>query len=266
MGKARPVPAGGLRTARSASEAAMALVAGFAEPVRAAATVGELGALLADAASGLGFPYHALVQHADLCRPPPRFLFLQNYPVAWVETFARSGLHREDPAQRLAARRPGGFAWADLPRLMRLSAQQDQLLDRARKAGLGDGYTVPLHAPGARGASCSFATAPGTPLVPDVLLAAELLAHLAFAAVHGLLRGAQHEVPCLSRREEECVVLMAQGKTDWEIGVILGLAEETVTKYLKTARARFGVSRRTQLAIAAVCHGTLGLDEIISWQ
>jgi len=55
---------------------------------------------------------------------------------------------------------------------------------------------------------------------------------------------------------------MAQGKTDWEIGTILGLSEETVTKYLNAARSRYGVVRRTQLAIAALCDGTLGIEEV----
>src|SRR5918993_315389 len=106
----------------------MALVADFAEHARAASSVAALGDLLAEAAQGLGFRYHALVQHADIARPPPRFLFLQNYPADWVEAFARRGLHREDPAQRLAARRAGGFAWADLPRLTALSPFQERLM------------------------------------------------------------------------------------------------------------------------------------------
>lgn len=244
----------------------MELVADFAECARAASTVVELGAMLGHAAVGLGFRYHALVQHVDIARPPPRFLFLQNYPADWVAAFARQGLHREDPAQRLAGQRAGGFSWADMPRLMAMSPMQSRLLQGAQAAGLGEGFTVPLHAPGKRVASCSFVMAPGTSMEPDVLLAAELLAHLAFGAAHDLLAGARCNIPHLSRREEQCVVLMAQGKTDWEIGVILDLSEETVTQYLKTARARFGVARRTQLAIAAVCHGLIGLDEVISWQ
>ena len=72
--------------------------------------------------------------------------------------------------------------------------------------------------------------------------------------------------PHLTPREAECVALLAQGKTDWEISVILGLHEDTVTKYLKAARNRFGVTRRTQLAIAAVTHGQLSLDELATWQ
>ena len=244
----------------------MELVTEFAEWARAASTLAELGAMLGDAATGLGFRYHALVQHVDIARPPPRFLFLQNYPAGWVEAFANGGLHRQDPAQRLAASRAGSFSWADMPRLMAMSPVQRRLLKGAQAAGLGEGYTVPLHAPGKRAASCSFVMAPGASMEPGMLLAAELLAHLAFGAAQELLPGAGRNNPRLSRREEQCVVLMAQGKTDWEISVILGISEETVTGYLKTARARFGVARRTQLAIAAVCHGLIGIDEVISWQ
>lgn len=54
--------------------------------------------------------------------------------------------------------------------------------------------------------------------------------------------------------------------TDWEIGAILRLSEETVTAYLKAARRRLGVARRTQLAIAAVSYGLIAFDEIVTWQ
>lgn len=253
--------------ARASDGYAMTLVAEFADTARTATSMRALGALLAAATRDLGFRYHALVEHADLARPPPNLLFLQNYPAAWVETFAHAGLHRQDPAQRLASRRPCPFAWEELPQLIPLTVAQGQLLDQARRAGLETGFTVPLHAAGQRTASCSFVTAMGRPLPRFTLLAAELLAHIAFAAAFDLRHQFMEDaVPHLTPREEECVTLMAQGKTDWEIGVILGLSEETVTKYLKAARNRFGVTRRAQLAIAAVSRGQLGLDELAAWQ
>ncbi len=239
----------------------------FAASLRGAASVEELSAILGDISGELGFAYHALVHHGDLTRPPRRFLFVQNYPASWVETYARAGLHRLDPAQRLASRRPGSFAWHDLPILAGLSRYELRMMDGAREAGLGDGFTVPLHAPGERAASCSFATLPEQTLPEGALPAAELLAHLAFSVLFDLLHpGRLSLAPRLTPRQEECVTLMAQGKTDWEIGVILGLGEETVTGYLKAARMRLGVARRTQLAIAAVSYGLVGFDEITTWQ
>ncbi|KHK89126.1 hypothetical protein LK12_22240 [Novosphingobium malaysiense] len=215
----------------------------------------------------LGFPYHALVQHADLARPPRHLVFLQNYPACWVETFARQGLHRHDPVQLLASRRPGSFAWRDMPRLLQLTAANRQVMNDALRAGLGEGFTVPLHVPGVRSASCSFAVHPGEPLPVDSLLAAEILAHGIFSALFDILLAPRRRaIAHLAPRELECIRLMAQGKTDWEIGTILGLAEETVKTYLKSARERFGVARRTQLALAAVSHGHVSLDELVTWQ
>jgi LuxR family quorum-sensing system transcriptional regulator CciR len=242
-------------------------VAAMAESLRRAGTVEELSALMGEAAFKLGFRYHALVHHADIARPPARFIFVQNYPRDWVEAYARAGLHRTDPAQRLASVRPASFAWQDLPQLTALSAAEQRLMGKARSAGLGEGFTVPLHAPGERAASCSFATIVDEPLPGNALLAAELLAHVAFSTLFDLLHYQRRSsAPRLTARQEECVVLMSQGKTDWEIATILGLGEETVTAYLKAARQRFGVSRRTQLALAAVSYGLIGFDEIVSWQ
>jgi len=245
----------------------MSEISALVASLRYAATIEELSALLSVIARKLGFRYHALVHHADLARPPRRFIFLQNYPSGWVETYARAGLHRLDPAQRLAARQPGSFIWRDLQDIVGLSVHELRMMEQARVAGLGDGLTVPLHAPGERTMSCSFAMASDEALPDDTLLVAELLAHAAFAALFDLLHpGCCAPEPRLTARQEECVTLMAQGKTDWEIGAILGLSEETVTTYLKAARRRFGVARRTQLAVAAVSYGLIGFDEVVTWQ
>lgn len=237
----------------------------MAERLRRAATVDELSACLAAIARDLGFAFHALVHHADLARPPPAVIFLQNYPRQWVQTYARAGLHRDDPAQRLAGARPASFAWAELGHVTPLSRGEMRVLEAARQAGLGEGFTVPLHAPGERAASCSFSCEAGEPLPLEALPAAEFVAHAAFAALFDLLHpGRASTCPRLTPRQIECVTLMAQGKSDWEIGAILGLTENTVTTYLQSARQRIGVARRTQLAVAAVSYGLVDFEDIRS--
>lgn len=245
----------------------METVAAFAMRLREVATVSEVDDILSEACDGLGFAYHALVHHGDLANPPARFLFLQNYPAGWVETYTRKHLYRDDPAQRLAGIRPGSFAWEELPRLAPLSSRERGVLKACHEAGLGEGFTVPLHAYGARAASCSFATEPGVALPREKLLAAELIAHVAFSVLFDMCHSPKGRPPIgLAPRERECLALAAQGKTDWEIGVIIGLAEETVTGYLKSARRRFGVATRTQLVVAALAHGLLGWDEAVTWE
>lgn len=240
----------------------MDLVLEFADRSRALDDLVALGDLFATAAHDLGFSHHALVEHVDLARPPMQFIFINNYPKNWVAAFATRAMHRLDPVQCAASRLVGGFGWKEISRHLALEPHQLAMLREARETGLGDGFTVPLHAPGARKASCSFVVPPGARLPAASLFAAEYLAHLAFKTARSLLRA--EKVPArLTRRQRQCVTLVAHGKTDWEIAAILGLSEETVGKYLDAARIRFGVARRTQLVVAALAIGEIELEDAV---
>jgi LuxR family quorum-sensing system transcriptional regulator CciR len=243
----------------------MAVAADFADRVDQVREMEALASLLEAAARDLGFDYYALVEHANIVRPPASFMCAQNYPEGWVEIFAHRRLHALDPVQALASRQLAGFIWSDLPRLMALTPAQQAILTDAAHNGLGAGYTVPLHAPFGRTASASFVMMPGRPLPQRAFLAAECTARLAFHVATTILAASGKRLR-LTLRQRQCVALMAQGKTDWEIAFLLGLHEDTVTKYLDAARARFGVARRTQLALAALSEGEIALDEVISWQ
>jgi DNA-binding CsgD family transcriptional regulator len=52
----------------------------------------------------------------------------------------------------------------------------------------------------------------------------------------------------LSRREAEVLRWVAAGKTNWEIGMILGLSPRTVQKHLEHIFAKLGVENRTAAA------------------
>lgn len=67
----------------------------------------------------------------------------------------------------------------------------------------------------------------------------------------------------LSPRQVECIALVAQGKSDWEIGQILGLSRDTVHEYVESARRRYGVRRRTQLVLRAVRDGHLNMEALL---
>jgi DNA-binding CsgD family transcriptional regulator len=66
--------------------------------------------------------------------------------------------------------------------------------------------------------------------------------------------------PGLTRREIQCVYWVNEGKTDWEIGRILSISEDTVAFHLKNIKQKLGVARRSQIPISAWLRGVL-LDE-----
>ncbi len=56
----------------------------------------------------------------------------------------------------------------------------------------------------------------------------------------------------LSDRESEVLAWLANGKTSWEVGEILGIAEITVKKHARTIRDRLGVATTVQAVVEAI--------------
>ncbi|MGF7148940.1 LuxR family quorum-sensing system transcriptional regulator CciR [Sphingomonas zeicaulis] len=239
---------------------ALSVVSEFVERSALVREPGSLEQLLASTVRSLGFEFFALTHHGDLVRKPNGFVSLQNYPREWGKRFRADGLHRWDPIQQLASQTSSAFLWSDVMRRLRPSDRQLTLLAEAQSAGLGAGLTVPLHAPGEPAASLSLVvSSPDTGISRQCLIAAQCLAVAAYSTALRLRGPMRSSIRTkLTRRQIQCVELAAEGKTDWEIGRILGLSEETVTKYMNAARGRYGVARRTQLIVAALRDGSIG--------
>lgn len=168
---------------------------------------------------------------------------------------AQLGLRR-DPVHAACRRAASAFTWDRIGALVSLGAGDRELLSRGRRFGVAPGLTVPLHIPGEPPASCSFTAPLGVRPGRHNRLAAESVALHAFAAARRLVSRAPP--PHLSRRELECVRLIARGKSDWEIAAILGLSAETVRGYVKRARLAYDVVSRTQLVVRALHDGLIG--------
>ena len=61
----------------------------------------------------------------------------------------------------------------------------------------------------------------------------------------------------LSQREREVLSLVAQGKTNWEIGTILQISEYSVRDYLKDLSRRMATSNRTHTVTRAIRLGLI---------
>ena len=234
--------------------------------VRDVAAVNDEGALTAalDAITGeLGFRYYALTHHVD---PRGRGLALRlhNYPDGWERFFDERGLATIDPVHRASHQTSIGFAWSDLDQLIRLTEADLEVLALARSVGIGEGFTIPAHVPGDAHGSCSFAMATGDAIRADHLALAQLVGAFAFEAARRMWR--QHNFPLpaarMTDRQRECLMWCARGKSDWEIARILGISHETVIRHLKQARERYGVTKRTQLAIHALFDGTIAFIDV----
>jgi LuxR family quorum-sensing system transcriptional regulator CciR len=69
--------------------------------------------------------------------------------------------------------------------------------------------------------------------------------------------------PLLTPRQRDCVVLVAQGKSDWEIGRLLGISESTVHKHVEDAKRRYGVPTRIQLVVRSLFEKRVAFSDVL---
>jgi LuxR family quorum-sensing system transcriptional regulator CciR len=238
----------------------------FASLAEGAAEADELGKVLLAITLELGFQYFALSHHVDVVALGDGAIRLHNYPPQWADYYDAQALGVSDPVHRASHVTSLGFRWSQMPRMIPLTARDQRILALGREQGIGDGFTVPANVPGEARGSCSFAIEAGRPVPEAMLPLAQLAGAFAFEAARRLWSGRGHrqdaDAPRLTDRQRDCVLWVARGKGDWEISRILGVSEETVARHVKQACGRYGVSKRTSLAIRTLFDGTLSFTDI----
>ncbi|MFN3590920.1 MAG: LuxR family transcriptional regulator [Thermaurantiacus sp.] len=237
-------------------------VQAFVTEVKSAHSLDTISGLLSDATREFDFDHFAMTQRYGL-RIDGVPVQLHDLPEIWTELLAERDYWRNDPVLAACQRTVAPFSWEDLPELIELTPRHQSYMQQAADLGLSNGWTVPIHIPGEATGLCSFVLSADRDLPRDSLPAAQYLACFAFEAARRLASRGDPPAPKLTRRQVECVVLAAKGKSDWVAGQILGLAPDTVHKYLEQAKARFGVSSRTELVVRALYDGQIGFSDIL---
>ncbi|HVU33454.1 MAG TPA: response regulator transcription factor [Opitutaceae bacterium] len=155
----------------------------------------------------------------------------------------------------LDIRLPDGSGIEGCPRILRDAPQarililtsviDDRLVDDAIRAG-AHGYL--LKEIDGRGLVAA---------IRDVAAGKSILDPAATARVMQLVRsggGARDAFATLSPQEKRVLALIAEGCTNKEVGVKLGLSEKTVKNYLSTVFEKLHVSRRAEAAVIYAQH------------
>lgn len=242
------------------------VVQGFLESGdRGSPSPDRLAAEFLKAIQALGFRHFACCSHVDPFHPPPEAVMLHNYPGGWVRTYSEAKLYESDPVLKYAESNPLPFFWDGALRSAPMTRSQKTMMADAAGYGLAHGYTVPLRLswiPGCLRASCT-AIPDCESLDPRSYLAFEVAAsylHFCAARVHSPWLAANPAR--LTRRELECLVLVAQGKGDWTIGRVLGLGESTVHFHIEQLKRRLRVATRLQAVVQALMSGQISYGEV----
>lgn len=171
--------------------------------------------------------------------------FRSTYPEKWVATYFENDFLAIDPVVGVAR---WGLLPVDWSTLGRRSSQVNRLFDEACAHGVGpNGLTVPVR--GANGERSLFSVAStrskrdwATLCVSNLhdLHILSYYLHEKVLALSGLCRPAA--IRDLSRRERQCLQLLASGKIYKQIAAILGISESAVRLYMRSARRKLSAT------------------------
>jgi LuxR family transcriptional regulator, quorum-sensing system regulator CciR len=213
----------------------------------------------------LGFTFFQLKAYAD---DPgiAHHAALTNLPEGLVQDRLDATRGGTGPLQALCRNRVAAFSWSEL---LREAPSNDAYRAVARSYnafGVGDGFFVPLTPRDGAHGSAQFYVRDGEDLPSRSFPFAQYLGALAYDSLKRIAFAGifpSNTSPDLTARQLECVQLVARGRSDREIGQILGISEETVHKHVKGAMQRFDVTTRTQLVVRALYSARLTYDVVL---
>ena len=193
--------------------------------------------------------------HALNCDGIKKHLLLSTYPLGWLERYCQNYLYI-DPVMRRIQSKQASFLWAEAAS-KDLEPAARTMFGEAAEFGLKDGFTVPMVTLDGALAAVSLA-GPAAEIPPEGRGMISLISAFAIGrAIELCNRGSRRKLINLTEREVECLKWAADGKSEWEIGTILGVSEHTVDRHMANARRKLGARTRTQAIATAMRLGLI---------
>ena len=179
------------------------------------------------------------------------------WPPEWFEIYNREDFSVMDPVPRHGASTVQPFEWAEAHYDKDSNPAAHLVMTRATDFRLMQGYCIPLHYDDG-GAVISMATEQPT-IDPVAKSALQLIGVYAHNRIRALGRPKQEKHDLLTRREREILRWAADGKTSWEVSVILSISERTVKFHLVQASHKLNAVNRTAAVAKALARGLIKL-------
>jgi DNA-binding CsgD family transcriptional regulator len=227
----------------------------FFEAAAQAETIDALQTALAQTLGELGvthFGAFALVRDPD--GPIHSQSLVRQTDDGWSQDYWEKRAHNYDAALHRALVQPGAFTFAEVESRP-LSKNARDLFGVMREAmPIDAGYIVPVHDARHFAGLFGIYSAEHT-IAEEIKPLLTMIALYATERAKALSEDAPMAVErCpLSGRQREMLAFAAQGKSDWDIAQIVGIAHSTVNEHIEKAKSALHVKTRSQ-AIAIAIH------------
>lgn len=180
--------------------------------------------------------------------------YCSTYPKSWVRTYSDRAYFEIDPVIQVLRK---GLLPVDWSTLDRNSAPVVRFFDDARSHGVGpNGLTLPVRGANGERSLLSVASNLSRPQWSTLCVSSTHDLHILSHYLHEkafALSGLREEIRFrdLSRRETQCLQLLASGKIYKQIAAALGISESSVRLYLRSARRKLRASTSHQAVAKA---------------
>ncbi|MBI3699102.1 MAG: autoinducer binding domain-containing protein [Afipia sp.] len=203
----------------------------------------------------LGYEYAAHIAGPSANSIFKQRLLLSTWPRGWVDQYSQPGWNKRDRVAHALRVKKNAFLWSSVEINKDDIYANRVMVTAARDFGMRCGICVPIHGHGGYQSGFSFSGYEADQSA-DALGLMQLVGVYAvnkFASFGGQIKIAG----ALSSRERDVMTWIALGKTAWDIGEILNIAEDTVNKIAKTAMAKLDAHTRAQAAVEAFRRGEI---------
>lgn len=191
----------------------------------------------------------------------PQLIIISGYQQDWWDHYNENNYLQIDPVVDYCTRNNLPLQWGKVESDHLKNKQAIKLMRESADFGLSSGISLPVHSPNGEFAMLSFASDKNpedeenriNQLNPQLMM----LAYHIHEASMRVFRTPQQPTTDLTRREKECLLWAAEGKTSDETSMIMHISESTVRFHLNNAARKLNVHSRRHAIARAICLGVI---------
>lgn len=185
--------------------------------------------------------------------------FFNDWPEDVAKVYAEKDIFSKDPLVFAARRRMTAYTWAEVLDEEPLQPEMRDIFEFIAQYNIHDGFCIPIHGPAGYQGLVSLLA----PEKLDLSAREQSILEMVSRAIHDRCRTTvgfgmiDTAVPEMSAREIECMKWVAAGKTDWEIGQVLGISKSTAHFHVERVKKKLQKNSRTEAVATLVLHGLI---------
>jgi len=181
-----------------------------------------------------------------------------SFPADWVSDYFSNNFYLYDPVAQASLKSKSHYTWKSVFKNDIELAQSKDFVSMAKDHDLHDGVAFTASSPRSSNKSSLLSLETKGIPVSDIYVS---IVDYVYPHIHEMLISLDdvaqipQNIPKFTLREKETLKWAYEGKTAWEIGVILSISERTVKFHLKNIYQKLNVTNRSQAVAKAIRYG-----------